>query len=174
MKKAGVGVEKVLPFNFKLNYFELFDLPESFAIDLKLLRERMRELQKQCHPDRFINSTPQEKRISMQYTVFVNEAFTALKSPVTRAAYLLKLHDVDVEFEKNTAFSAAFLMQQMDWRERIENDCSDEVTQEIESAENETMDTLERLFNKPDNESLLEAKELTRQLKFYEKLRNDL
>ena len=57
-----MGVEKVLPFNFKLNYFELFDLPESFAIDLKLLRERMRELQKQCHPDRFINSTPQEKR----------------------------------------------------------------------------------------------------------------
>jgi molecular chaperone HscB len=56
----------------------------------------------------------------MEMTMQVNEAHRTLKSPVRRAKYLLELNGVDVAFETNTAMPAAFLMEQMDLRERLE------------------------------------------------------
>ena len=56
----------------------------------------------------------------MEMTVRVNEAHRTLKSPVQRAAYLLGLNGVDVALESNTAMPRAFLMEQMDLRERLE------------------------------------------------------
>lgn len=56
----------------------------------------------------------------MQWTTRVNEAYRTLKSPVQRAKYLLELNGVDVGFETNTAMPAAFLVEQMELRERLE------------------------------------------------------
>ena len=106
--------------NLNQNHFELFGLPVRFAVDAAELDRRYRELQREVHPDRFAAASDAERRVSMQLATRVNEAYQALKSPLKRAVYILQLRGVDPEFETNTAMPAGFLMEQMDWRERIE------------------------------------------------------
>ncbi|MHB8666498.1 MAG: Fe-S protein assembly co-chaperone HscB [Burkholderiales bacterium] len=106
--------------NFQHNHFELFGLPQRFRLDLARLDEAYRELQSQVHPDRFVRASDAERRVSMQSATLVNEAYRTLKDPLARARYLLSLQRVDVAGESNTAMPAEFLLQQMQWRESVE------------------------------------------------------
>ena len=98
------------------NYFELFNLPEKFEIDLELLQENYRAIQKEIHPDRFATSSENEKVQSMIKSTQANDAFQTLKSPIKRAKYILSLHK---SVEKIT-LPPDFLMQQMEWEEHFE------------------------------------------------------
>lgn len=100
--------------------FELFGLPRRFAQDRAALDARWRALQAEVHPDRFASEGAASQRIAMQWAVRVNEAYQRLKDPVKRAAYLCELAGVAVQTENNTAMPPAFLMQQMEWREALE------------------------------------------------------
>ena len=57
----------------------------------------------------------------MQWSVRINEAYQRLKDPVRRAAYICELHDAPVNAENNTAMPGEFLMQQMEWRESLDD-----------------------------------------------------
>jgi molecular chaperone HscB len=103
------------------SYFELFGLPPAFSLDMPSLEKAYREIQSRVHPDRFAHAGDAERRASLQWTTRVNEAFQALRNPVSRAAHLLELHGVDVAFETNTAMPPQFLMQQMELREALES-----------------------------------------------------
>ena len=107
-------------FDIKQNHFDLFGMPVSFAIDQSVLDQSYRLLQSEVHPDRFAAGSSAERLRSMQWATHANEAYQTLKSPVSRARYLLHLNHIDTEEETNTAMPAAFLMQQMEWREAIE------------------------------------------------------
>ena len=98
------------------NYFELFNLPEKFQIDLEMLQENYRAIQKEIHPDRFATSSENEKVQSMIKSTQANDAFQTLKSPIKRAKYILSLHK---SVEKIT-LPHDFLMQQMEWEEHFE------------------------------------------------------
>lgn len=100
--------------------FTLFELPARHALDRTVLDTRRRELQGQVHPDRFAAEGAAAQRLAMQWAVRVNEAYQRLKDPISRAAYLCDLRGVPVEAERNTAMPTAFLMQQMQWREALE------------------------------------------------------
>ena len=64
----------------------------------------------------------------MQWAVRVNEAYRRLRDPLTRAAYLCELRGVPVDAERHTAMPQSFLMQQMAWRETLEEaDTADKV-----------------------------------------------
>ena len=56
----------------------------------------------------------------MQWSVRINEAYQRLKDPLKRAAYLCELNAAPVNAENNTAMPTEFLMQQMDWREALD------------------------------------------------------
>lgn len=103
------------------NHFQLFQLPETFAIDLAALEKAYHSVQNQAHPDKFAHATDAEKRVAMQWATRANEAYQTLKKPLKRAAYLCELHGVDLEIESNTAMPTAFLMQQMEWREALDD-----------------------------------------------------
>ena len=103
------------------NYFELFDLPQQFSIDLTQLDQAFRKVQSQVHPDKFVQSGDAEKRVAMQWATRANEAYQTLKKPLKRARYLCELEGVDLQTESNTSMPAAFLMQQMEWRENFED-----------------------------------------------------
>jgi molecular chaperone HscB len=103
------------------SYFELFGLTPQFNLDLTKLETNYRSIQSASHPDRFVTASPAEKLRSMQTATLANEAYQALKNPANRAQYLLALQGVDAIAETNTAMPADFLMQQMDWREAIDD-----------------------------------------------------
>jgi molecular chaperone HscB len=100
--------------------FALFGLPERFGLDLAALDATWKALQGAAHPDRHASAAPAAQRLAMQWAIRINEAYRRLKDPLARAAYLCTLHGVDVGAESNTAMPPAFLMQQMAWREALE------------------------------------------------------
>jgi molecular chaperone HscB len=103
------------------NYFEFFSLPVGFDLDLAALEQAYRTVQGNVHPDRFANAAPAEKRYAMQLATMANEAMQTLKEPLSRARYLCELNQIDVGAEDNTAMPPEFMMQQMKWREALED-----------------------------------------------------
>jgi len=103
------------------NHFELFHLPQRFAVDPAALDNAYREVQNRVHPDKFVGATDTEKRVAMQWATRANEAYQTLKNPFKRAAYLCELNGIDLQIESNTAMPREFLMQQMEWRELLED-----------------------------------------------------
>src|SRR3954463_15838646 len=103
------------------SHFDLFGLQPAFAVDEERLQSAYREIQARVHPDRFAHAGDAERRASLQWTTRVNEAYRSLKNPVQRASHLLALHGVDVAFETNTTMAPAFLDQQIELREALEN-----------------------------------------------------
>jgi len=103
------------------DHFTLFGLPRRFALERAELDLRRRDLQAQVHPDRFASEGAAAQRVAMQWAVRVHEAYTALKDPLKRAAYLCELAGVPIDAERNTAMPPAFLMQQMAWREALDD-----------------------------------------------------
>jgi molecular chaperone HscB len=101
--------------------FTLFGLSPRFALDRAALDDRWRALQAQVHPDRFVGEGAAAQRIAMQWAVRVNEAYQRLKDPLKRGAYLCELRGAPIQAENNTAMPAAFLMQQMAWREALDD-----------------------------------------------------
>jgi molecular chaperone HscB len=106
--------------NLSSTDFELFDIEPRFALDRDALDARWRALQGEVHPDKFAAQGAAAQRAAMQWAVRVNEAYQRLKDPLKRAAYLCELNGVAIEAENNTAMPAAFLMQQMEWREALD------------------------------------------------------
>ena len=103
------------------NHFELFQLPQQFTLDMTQLDSAYREVQSKVHPDKFVQASESEKRVAMQWATRANEAYQTLKKPLKRARYLCELQGVDLQTESNTSMPAAFLMQQMEWREAFED-----------------------------------------------------
>ena len=101
--------------------FTLFGLPQRFALDRAALDDCWRALQARVHPDRFVGEGASAQRIAMQWAVRVNEAYQRLKSPLQRGAYLCELRGAAIQAENNTAMPASFLMQQMAWREALDD-----------------------------------------------------
>jgi molecular chaperone HscB len=107
--------------NLSSTDFELFDIAPRFGLDRAALDARWRVLQGEVHPDRFAIEGAAAQRVAMQWAVRVNEAYQRLKDPVKRAAYLCELNGAPIEAESNTAMPTAFLMQQMEWRESLDD-----------------------------------------------------
>lgn len=106
--------------NLQASDFELFGLPERFEQDLPGIDTRWKDLQREVHPDRFASQGAAAQRIAMQWSVRINEAYKRLKDPLKRAAYLCELRGCAIDAENNTAMPAEFLVEQMEWREALE------------------------------------------------------
>ena len=107
--------------NLQASDFELFGLPEQFAIDPKALDAQWKALQRETHPDKFAAQGAVSQRLAMQWSVRVNEAYQRLKNPTQRAAYLCERRGAPVNAERNTAMPPEFLIRQMEWREELED-----------------------------------------------------
>jgi molecular chaperone HscB len=127
--------------------FALFGLPERFALDPAALDARWKQLQAAAHPDRFATDTAAAQRVAMQWAIRINEAYRRLKDPLARAAYLCTLHGVDLQAENNTAMPAAFLMQQMAWRDELSEaatlDAVEALSDEVLAARQATLRSLQ-------------------------------
>lgn len=108
------------PLSLQADDFALFGLPRRFALDHAALQERWKHLQRLAHPDRYAHQGGAAQRVALQWSARINEAYQRLRDPVRRAAYWCELHGVPVGAESNTAMPADFLVQQMQWREALD------------------------------------------------------
>jgi len=104
--------------DFSRNYFDLFGLAPAFRFDGAVLDQAYRQLQTEVHPDRFAGGSDAQRRLALQSSARVNEAYRALKNPVQRAQYLLQLHGIDAVGETDTALPLEFLERQLERREQ--------------------------------------------------------
>ncbi len=107
------------------NDFQIFGVPEQFEQSLPELDAKWKALQREAHPDKFAAQGATAQRLAMQWSVRINEAYQRLKDPLKRAAYLCELRGAPINAENNTAMPAAFLMQQIEWREAADDATSD-------------------------------------------------
>ncbi|MFW5431523.1 MAG: Fe-S protein assembly co-chaperone HscB [Methylophilaceae bacterium] len=161
------------------NHFTLFKLSPVFNIDTVALEQNYRTIQAESHPDRFVSATPAEKLQSMQLATLANEAYQTLKKPSSRAKYMLQLQGIDATQETNTSMPPDFLMQQMEWREALEDlkveknvegleDLLDEMQEEAQSL------TKELTVLMDEKNDLVAATNTTRKLIFIDKVCADI
>jgi molecular chaperone HscB len=156
--------------------FTLFGLPPKFALDRAQLDQQWRRLQAEVHPDRFASEGASAQRIAMQWAVRVNQAYQRLKDPIQRAGYLCELRGASVDAERNTAMPAHFLMQQMAWRESLEDARTaaavETLNAELQSEERSTLAEVARLLD--DAGQPQAAAQQVRALMFMSRFRQDI
>ena len=162
--------------NLASSDFELFGLPERFAQDRAVLDARWKELQREAHPDRFAAQGASAQRVAMQWSVRINEAYQRLKNPIRRASYLCELNGSPIEAENNTAMPGDFLVQQMEWREALE-DVADEagldaLRDEVDAGRARALSSLDRLID--DKGDYPGAARQVRALMFIERFAEDI
>ena len=161
--------------DFNQTHFELFGLPQTYALDRNQLDTAYRDLQNAVHPDRFAAQPEAEQRVAMQWATQVNEAYQTLKHPVNRGVYLLHLQGIDVLDANNTKMAPAFLMQQMEWREAIEEaragksvDALNALSDDLRAAHRRIEAQLAELIDTAHD--FAAATEAVRQLRFMDKV----
>lgn len=161
------------------DHFALFGLEPRFELDLAALETAYKRVQAQVHPDRFAAGTAAERRIAMQWAAQANEALQTLRSPTRRAAYLCESHGVNLQRESNTAMPAEFLMQQLEWREALEEASRGgqperlaALAREADAARAELLNELRQAIDVAGDYA--RAASLTRQLMFVDKLREEI
>ncbi|MGA1694952.1 MAG: Fe-S protein assembly co-chaperone HscB, partial [Burkholderiaceae bacterium] len=113
------------PSRFDQNHFALLGLSPDFQIDLNQLDMARQRVQAVVHPDRFASAGPAQKRLALQWSTRIHEAYETLREPLKRATYLLALKGISVDAEQNTRMPLAFLEQQMEWREALDDHADD-------------------------------------------------
>ena len=116
--------------------------------------------------------------MAVQRAAQVNEAYRILKNPVDRARYLLQLQGIDTEEESNTAMDPAFLMEQMEWRERLDDVAGSgdpaatllALAGKLEQTQRETFRQLGEYFQDGSDEALRQATATVRKLRFMYRL----
>ena len=161
--------------NLQSNDFELFDLPQQFSQNRGELDARWKQLQREAHPDKFSAQGAAAQRVAMQWSVRINEAYQRLKDPLKRAAYLCELAGFPIQAHNNTAMPAAFLMQQMQWREDLDDAKNpaeiEAIIAEVAKNQQSVLQNLEHLLN---TKKYPDAVAQVRVLMFMGKLLHDL
>ncbi len=159
------------------NYFNFFGLSPQFQVDLPELDRAYLAIQKEVHPDRHARGSDSEQRLAMQMTTLANTAYQTLKNPIQRGLYLCQLHGIDAQLETNTAMPAAFLLQQIAWRESLEDHGDDlaalaALSEEVHSSYQTTLTQLTTAIDRSANYA--RAAELIRGLLFIDKFATEL
>lgn len=157
------------------DFFTLFGLPRRYRLDAEGLDQAYRELQSRVHPDRFSTASDQDKRLSMQWATRANEAYQALKKPLERARYLLKLAGQEIQAENNVAMPGDFLIEQMEWREATAEARAAHDHQELERLFIRLREDMARRYDElaellDDHAAFADAADRVRQLMFLDKL----
>lgn len=159
-------------------HFALFDLQPAFRLDPAQLSARYRELAKAVHPDRFADGSERDQRLALEHSASLNEAYQTLKSAPRRALYLLALRGRELPLEV-TVQDPEFLLQQMRWREELE-DLQDDADipglgvfkHRLKAAQDELDQGFAACWD--DTSRREEAERLVRRMQFLDKLSHEV
>lgn len=163
-------------------HFALFGLPEQFHLDDTLLEQNYRLLAAKFHPDKTTAASAFEQKQAVMMAAAVNEAYRILKNPTDRAAYLLQAEGIDADAPEHTAFAPEFLMQQMEWRETLDDarmmpsengktEKLEKLSQEIKTVKQNTIQLISSAFQQ---KNFGQAAVLVREMRFLDKLQQEI
>lgn len=160
------------------DFFAVLQLPVACEIDSAMLERNYRALQGQWHPDRFAGAAPAEKAAAMQKASLVNDAYTTLKSPLSRAAHLLQLRGCDTGVHSQADLEPAFLLQQMRLRDALEELTADEdeggLRGLLDSVEGERLSLWRTFSTAISAGDLQQARRVFYKLQFMVKLQDEI
>lgn len=156
--------------------FSLFGLPQQHAQDRADIEARWKALAAKVHPDKFATEGAVAQRQAMQWALRVNEAHQRLRDPLKRAAYLCELRGAPLHVEDNTRMPTRFLMEQMSWREALDEAADLAAVQalddEVAASERALMKETTRLLDEAGDAKA--AAEQVRALMFVARFRADI
>jgi molecular chaperone HscB len=165
-----------------MNYFQLFQVPAQFDLDLTELGTRYLELQRNFHPDNFASASERDRMLAVQQAANINDAYHSLKQPLLRAEHLLALRGVKISHEQRSFTDTVFLMQQMELRELLADILHstdpyaliDEAEQQIQQQKKLLLKQLAHALDANESAQDLLAADIIRKLKFFFKLQHEL
>jgi molecular chaperone HscB len=170
------------------DHFETLGLPRRFAVDLSDLERRYRELSRELHPDKFATAAPAERRVALERSTTLNDAYRVLKEPLRRAAYFLELNGLKIDGEgpegrSPIQLSPEFLGQFLELRESFAegsstSDSREEMRDRIQGERTDRADALLKdLAELPASvarEQLLPYGERLLELRYYDRFLAEL
>ncbi len=165
-----------------MNYFQLFQLPAQFEVDLTELGTRYLTLQKQFHPDNFAAASERDRMLAVQQAANINDGYHSLKQPLLRAEHLLALRGLKISSEQRSFTDPVFLMQQMELRELLADipqasdpdGLIDDAEQQIRRQKKQLLAQLSQALTVNSVEHDQQAADIIRKLKFFFKLEQEL
>ena len=89
------------------DFFSFFGLPRKLNLDAAALEREFYRLSRKLHPDVYARAGREEQQWSLEKSSQLNDAYRALKDPIERTAYLLKLEGVQLEEQSKAATDRA-------------------------------------------------------------------
>jgi molecular chaperone HscB len=126
------------------NYFEFYDLPETFQLDEAALKRRYYALSREYHPDFHATESPERQQEVLRLSTLNTNAYRTLSDADLRMAYILGSHGLLEEGKQS--MPSDFLMEVMELNEQImelEFDPDPEVAARVETEVNTLTDTLD-------------------------------
>lgn len=165
--------------DLKQDYFALFGLNLGFDIDTRKLHSEQQRLQSTFHPDRFVNASEQDRRLSVQQAAWINQAYETLSNPVKRARYMLQINGVDTSDESETTSDTEFLMEQISIREEMDGcrtdpsplDCCEKIAAKLRLKYQEYSNEFKSCF---DQGELNTARQSSRKMQFIQRVLDQL
>jgi molecular chaperone HscB len=147
-----------------MNYFELFNLPVTLKVDKSQLEKKYFELQKQFHPDFFIQASEDEQADALEKSSMLNTALKTLKNEDETLKYILLQKNCLQEDEKYQ-LPPTFLMDVMELNE----DLNKETTQKIEAFESTLYVEVKDIVENYNNETVTPAQLVSLKEYYYKK-----
>ena len=172
-------MSKMPTLDLKQDYFALFGLNPGFDIDTQKLHSKQQRLQSEFHPDRFVNASDREKRLSVQQAAWINQAFETLSIPVKRARYMLEINGIDMNDDSETTADTEFLIEQISLREEMDAchadpeplDCCEQIAQKLNLKNRQYSTDFKSLFEQGD---LISARQSSRKMQFIQRVQEQL
>jgi molecular chaperone HscB len=127
------------------DYFALFGLLRKLWIDMGALEQKFLQLSWKLHPDNFVNASEEERELSLKRSSELNDAYRALKDPVTRVEYLLAIEGERKEGEKKQQAPPELLEEVFELNESLDE------LREAKAAGLELDEMKERLHSAEEN-----------------------
>jgi molecular chaperone HscB len=111
---------KIQPLPAGTDYFAFFGLPRKLWLEPSELETRFHELSWKLHPDNFVRASEYERQLSLERASQLNDAYRALREPLSRVEYLLSLAGVRKEGQTKQQAPAELLEEVFELNESLD------------------------------------------------------
>src|SRR5499427_1486501 len=124
-----------------MDHFARLGLPAALDLEPASLDRAYFALQRQWHPDRFVNRPADQRARASSEAAALNDAYRTLRDPLSRAVYLAELKGVELPGDGKTIDDPELLMEAMEAREELHEAGTTEVVDALAAKVRDDMKT---------------------------------